>query len=307
MPTPPKRTESGRFLKKNSDPAIAHNERILAARQERIIQKEVAETMDLGLGLKAKPPESAAELLEDEFDKKAFGARVKTTTRIVYGPDPIVQNCPEFHERLERYGQENVADAFRELIMTKGEMACPDSIMRKAVRNSIAQFGKEATATAFRDRIMRIPSRTVEIELDDALDPLLVNPMRAAVERYITDPGMAPKFLSAACIDVLGLRGYTIVKDERGDAVKVGTLILAQIPKEWAERRRLHFAKESMDAVAEQEEAFMESAEREIRSEGGRGIGASPLRPGESVTADPALNDLYTGGSRSTGINQRTV
>lgn len=298
-------TTNRKFVPKNDDPTAAHNERILAARQERIIQAEVDGSIDLGLNLKEKQPDSAAELLDDEFDKKAFGTRIKTTTRVVYGPDPIVTNCPEFHERLEKYGLEGVASAFYELIMSRGEMACPDSIMRKGVRASIAKFGKEATAAAFRDRVLRIPSRTVEIELDDALDPLLVNPMRAAVERYVTDPGMAPKFLAKACIDELGMRGYEIVKDERGDPVKVGTLLLAQIPREWAERRRLHFAKESMDQVAEQEDAFYESAQREIRSEGGRAIGATPLKPGENVRADPALNDLYTGGSRSTGITQR--
>lgn len=292
---------------RNNDPTTAHNERILAARRERIIKAEVESTMDLGLGLKEKEPESAAELLDDEFDKKAFGVRPKTTTRVVYGPDPIVSNCPEFHERLEKYGIEGVAAAFYDLIMSKAENACPDAIMRKGVRASIAKFGKEATAAAFRDRILRIPSRTVEIELDDALDPLLVNPMRAAVERYANDPAMSVKFLSERCIGELGLRGYEIVKDERGDPVKVGTLMMGKIPREWAERRRLHFAQESMDEVAQQEDAFYEAAQRESRSEAGRALGATPLRPGESVTADPALSDLYMGGSRTTGITSRNT
>lgn len=283
-----------------SDPAEIANRRILAARQERIIQAEVEATIDLGLDLKEAPAESAADVLRDEWDKKAFG-EVKTTTRVVYGPDPVVSNCPEFHERLEKWGLEATAQAFHDLIIERGELSAPDPVMRKGLRQSIAKFGKEATAKAFQDRILRIPSRTVEVELDTALDPLLMNPMRAAVERY-GSPGMAVKFLSSRCMDVLGMRGYEIVKDERGDPVKIGTLFMGQIPQEWADRRLLHWANESREALAQQEDSFYEAAQREIRSEGGRGLSASVLKPGEGMRADPMLNDDYTGDTRVTGI-----
>lgn len=285
-----------------TDPAVIANERILAARHERIIEKEVAESIDLGLDLTEAPPETAADLLRDEWDKKAFGDTPKTTTRVVFGPDPIVSNCPEFHERLEKYGLEAVAKGFEDLIMQQGEMAAPDPVMRKGLRASIKKFGKEATAAAFRDRILKIPSRTVEIELDGALDPLLMNPMRAAVDRY-GRAGMAVKFLSTRCMDVLGMRGYEIVKDERGDPVKIGTLFMGEIPQDWADRRLLHWANESKNALAEQEQTYYEKARREIESEGGRGIGASLLKRGETVSADPMLNDDYTGDTKPTGIN----
>jgi len=284
-----------------SDPAEVANQRILAARQERIIQKEVEDSIDLGLDLKEAPAETAGELLRDEWDKKAFGD-LRTTTRVVYGPDPVVSNCPQFHERLEKYGLDATAQGFYDLIMQRGELAAPDPIMRKGLRSSIAKFGKEATAKAFQERILRIPQRTIEIDLDTELDPLLMNPMRAAVERY-GRPGFSVKFLSIRCNDVLGLRGYEITKDENGDVVKIGTLVMGQIPTAMAERRRLHWANESREQLAEQENSFYDSAEREIRSEGGRGLGASLLKRGEGTTADPALNDDYTGDTRATGIS----
>lgn len=283
-----------------ADPAQVNNERILAQREERIIQQELAEDIDLGLNLKEAEPENAAEFLADEWDKKTFGAPAKTTTRVIYGPDPLVNNCPEFHDRLERYGQEEVASAFQEIIFKKGELGLPDPIMRKGVRRSIAKFGLEATAQAFYDRIMRIPARTVEIELDGAIDPLLSNPMRELVARY-GQPGMAVKFLSDRCMDVLGKRGYEIVKDEHGDPVKCGTLYMGLIPEAWAERRRQHWAAESQGQIADQESTFYENAAKMIRDEGVQG--ATPLRRGESVHADPALNDLYEGDSRATGIH----
>src|ERR1051325_6551754 len=288
-----------------ADPAELANQRILAAREGRLIQKEKEESIDLGLNLKepeTAAPQNVAELIRDEFDKKSFGDAPKTTTRIVYGPDPIVDKCPEFHERLERFGLHGVAEAFETLVLKKGELAATDPLMRKALRNSINRFGREATARAFRDRILSIPSREVEIELDGALDPLIVNPMREAVARY-GRPGMAVKFLSDRCMDVLGKRGYEIVKGANGDPVRIGTLNMGLIPQDWAERRRRHFAEESQSAVKEQEEAYYETVAREVRDAGGKGVGIAPLEPGDMVHLDPALNDVYTGAGRKVGIS----
>jgi hypothetical protein len=292
------------MAKKNpfdKDPSVIANERILKMREDRAFEKEEKEALDLELGLKETPAATAAEFLDDEWDKKQFGFKPKTTTRTVYGPDPIVNNCPEFHVRLERHGLEAVAGAFEELIMQKGEFAAPDAVMSRGIKASIAKFGKEATARAFRERIMRIPVRTIEIEVDTAIDPLLSNPMREAVARY-GRPGMAVKFLSDRCNQVLGMRGYEVVKDERGDPVRIGTLIMAEIPLDWAERRLQHYADEATSALREQEAAYYESAARQIASEGGKGAGASAIRPGDSIRADPSLNTDYTGEDRETGI-----
>jgi hypothetical protein len=288
-----------------TDPAQVQNEKILQMREDRAVAKEVKESLDLGLGLQETPAATAAEFLDDEWDKKAFGEKVKTTTRVIYGPDPIVNNCPEFHMRLERHGLEAIAAAFEELIMQKGEFAAPDPIMSKGIRSSIAKFGKEATARAFRDRVMRIPVRTVEVETDTAMDPLLSNPMREAATRY-GRPGMAVKFLSDRCNQVLGMRGYEVVKDPRGDVVKVGNLIMAEIPQDWADRRLRHYADESVADLKEQEAIYYENAARQIASEGGRAAGASPMRPGDSIRADPMLNTDYTGEERESGINFRS-
>jgi hypothetical protein len=284
-----------------TDPAEIANQKILENREKRIIQAELAKP-DFGLQLDTPPPTSAADVLADEWDKNAFGAPPKTTTRVVYGPDPLVRDCPEFHEALEKYGKEGVAERYRILVMEKGADAFPDPIMRRGVRTAIARnFSKEQVAQACYDRVMRIPSRVVEIETgDSALDPLLVNPMRALVDRYC-EPGMSPKFLSPRCIDVLGKRGYEIVKDEHGDPVKCGTLIMGVIPTEWAERRRAHFAEISQEAVREQESSYYETAARAVHDTGVGGAG--PLRPGESVRADATENDpALLGLTREAGI-----
>jgi len=284
------------------DPAEAMNRRVLAQREERIKAKQVEDApIDLGLNLMEPSCEAsdAASLLRDEWDKKVFGNAPKLTTRVIYGPDPIVNNCPEFHERLERFGLEAVAEAFHDLILQKGELAATDAVMRKGLKMSVLKFGKEATAKAFRDRVMAIPTRTVEVEIDEELDPLLVNPMREAVARY-GRPGMAVKFLSDRCMSVLGRRGYEIVKDERGDAVRIGTLYMGEIPQGMADRRIRHFAEMSQSEVNEQEEAFMEQAERTIRDS--KTSGVAPLRQGEMIQPSTQLNDSWLDEQRSTGV-----
>ncbi len=47
--------------------------------------------------------------------------------------------------------------------------------------------------------------------------------------KYGSAGNASPKFMSDACISQLSMRGYQVVRDERGDPVKVGTLIMTEI------------------------------------------------------------------------------
>ena len=273
------------------DPAEAANARILADRQARIDQAKASETLATDLGLNLKPKQSEADnpadFLRDEWDKKTFGDAIPTYTRIVYGPDPLLITCPEMKAQIEKIGLENYAGATAEAILLKEERAVKDPIMQKGLRAAIAKFGKDAVASAFQARILEIPQRTVEVEADRSDAMIFAKPMEEAVERY-GQPGMATKFLSERCIGVLGLRGYELVKDEKGNVVKVGTLMMGQIPERMANARRDHWARESDDAVREAVEQFEDAAARAIR-DGGRG-GISVLREGEGVTANAAAD-----------------
>jgi hypothetical protein len=293
------------------DPAEAANRRILRERQERIDQKKAVETLVTDLGLDMKEPEPAADnpvdFLRDEWDKKTFGDAIPTYTRVVYGPDPLLLSCPAMKAAIENIGLENYANATAEAILLKEDKAVPDPIMQKGLRAAIGRFGKIAVADAFRKRILEIPQRTVEVEADRSDAMIFAQPMEEAVMRY-GQPDMAAKFLSERCIGVLGLRGYEITKDEKGDPVKVGTLIMGQIPLRTAEARRRHWADESEQAVREAADAFEDSAARAIRND--RTGGISVLREGEKVHAnaagdfddDPELTASYLDRSRETGF-----
>lgn len=302
MSTKPKR-------KPPLDPAEIANKRILADIAAREAQKQAERTLASDIGLDIKPPKpepaNAFEFLSDEFERKNFGDRPNTYTRIVYGPDPLLQSCPTLKAQLEKYGLEDYAKATKQAIIENGANAVPDAVLQRGLAAAIARFGVESVAAAFAERVMKIPCRQVEVEADTE-DPLLLGrPLEEAVERY-GNPGMAVKFLSDSCITHFGMRGYEIVKKENGDPVRVGTLIMGEIPEYMAERRRRFYAEQSNRLVRDMEQAFDDVATRDIGGRSGFGV----LREGETINAmaagdfsdDPMLAASYLGRERRTGI-----
>lgn len=302
---------NGKFAKRPADPAQDANDRILADRQNRLdqVKAEAALKTDLGLDLKdpVSTADNATDFLTDEWDRKTFGDSIPTYTRVLYGPDPLLISCPSLKANIEKLGLEEYANTTAETILLRQEYAVPDKIMQTGLRAAIARFGVEAVAEAFRQRILKIPQRTVEVEADRSDAMIFSKPLEEAVARYGT-PGMAPKFLSERCIGVLGMRGYVVVRDEKGDPVKVGTLIMGEIPIRMADARRRFFAEQSNEQVRESAEAFDDNAARAIQD--GKGAGISVLRDGEEVTASAAgdlendeLTASYLGRSRRTGVS----
>jgi hypothetical protein len=282
------------------DPATEANRRILDDRQGRIDQKKAEEVFATDLGLDPKPQESKADnpadFFADEWDRKTFGDAIPTYSRVVYGPDPLLISMPQMKATIEKVGLEEYAKATADAILQFEERAVPDALMQKGLRMAIAKFGVQSVAAAFSARILKIPQRTVEVEADRSDAMIFAKPMEEAVMRY-GSPGMAPKFLSERCISVLGFRGYKIVMDERGDPVKVGTLIMGEIPIRMAEARQRHFADISDKEVREAAEQFEDHAARAIRDGGASAF--SVLGQGERVRSNAAgdLEDAELTGS----------
>lgn len=300
--------KGGKFVKKAApapDPATAANKQILDGIAKRASEKAAVDTFAQDLGLDIKPPDSTStadnpdEFLRDEWDRKAFGDPVPTYTRIIYGPDPLLSTCPQMKEQIEQIGLEKYATATAEAILVRQEKAVSDPIMQKGLRAAIAKFGVASVAQAFAKRILDIPQRNVEVEADRSDALIFSKPMEEAVMKY-GSAGMAPKFLSERCIGVLGMRGYVVVKDERGGPVRVGTLIMGEIPIRMAEKRREHFAELSEQTVRESAEAFEDNANRAIHEE--RTAGVSVLREGDSMYAGATESAEFSGTSRETGF-----
>jgi hypothetical protein len=285
------------------DPAETANRVILDGIQQRADDKKAVETFATDLGLDLKDEESkatnATDFLSEEWDRKTFGDAIPTYSRVVYGPDPLLISMPAMKAMIEKIGLEEYASATAKAILQFEEKAVPDPLMQKGLRSAIARFGVEKVAASFAQRILSIPQRTVEVEADRSDAMIFAKPMEEAVMKYGT-PGMAPKFLSERCIGVLGMRGYVIVKDEKGDPVKVGTLIMGQIPLRMAEARQRHYADESNQLVRELAEAFEDTAARAIRDSGKGGI--SVLAQGDRVSSNATAEESYLGQDRETGF-----
>jgi len=84
------------------------------------------------------------------------------------------------------------------------------------------------------------------MELYDARDPL-----REVAARHAA-PGMKAKFLSPKRIQENGGTGdYTVVKDEKGDPVKVRGMVLGHMPTERAEARNRHYRERGNQIIKE--------------------------------------------------------
>jgi hypothetical protein len=281
------------------DPDQASNARVLAQREKRIQARVAAETPpDLGLEMEQPVSQATdpAEFLADEFDRKAFG-EPRMMQKTVYGPDPLLRSCPDLYAKLEKYGLEDYAEMAAETIRQKQDQAFPDPVLKAGIRGAIGRFGVEPVARAFRDRILKIPVRTVEIPASDEYDEFLGDPLAEAMAKYLT-PGFAARFLSDHCIAVLGMRGYRIVKNEFGDPVKVGTLTMAEIPQRIADRRRMGAAEESERQVREIEEEYGERLER--AAEGATGVRV--LSDKDVMHANATEEERYLGQNRPGGV-----
>lgn len=104
------------------------------------------------------------------------------------------------------------------------------------------------------------------------------DPMKALADAHV-GPGFRPRFLSQDRLNKEGNlgRGFEVVTDAKGDPVKLGSLVLARMPEDLADKRN--------DAVRSKGKAQLREVYREAQS---NGVSLVERRRGESVRdADP--------------------
>jgi hypothetical protein len=79
--------------------------------------------------------------------------------------------------------------------------------------------------------------------------------------------------------DSLGTRGYEMVKDDQGDVVKMGTLMLGKIPEQLAEARRNFAVQKSKEEIATIQDQYGDQV-RKVAADA-RDMGMRVLEPGE--------------------------
>lgn len=134
---------------------------------------------------------------------------------------------------------------------------------------------------------------------DDEFDPLSESdPLRAAVKAY-GRPGFANKLLSDRVCNIQGTRGYQPVMDGKGNIVKIGNMMLGEIPQALADkrqRRNVQMAEESLQTVQETFADQVEAAKRQARS-----VGLRVLEPGERVISHETGEGVDIGSQFSRG------
>lgn len=100
-------------------------------------------------------------------------------------------------------------------------------------------------------------------------------------------PGFRYRGLSPTVIAKKGMRGWQAVLDGRGEPVRVGKLVLAEMPIERAERRNKKFRDEGNTNAADAKGRFISDHEKAVRDSGSEGVRI--LRAGELLhdSADP--------------------
>jgi hypothetical protein len=137
-----------------------------------------------------------------------------------------------------------------------------------------------------RDTTARAPEvgedfdRQLEAWEDPEFDPLgITDPMQALKSTY-GRPGMALKLLSDSVCNHLGKRNYRIVKDENGDPVRMGKMVLGEIPEKFAAIRRKKPILEAAEQLGQIEATQMDIVAK-LGSESGMGLSA--VRDGDTV------------------------
>lgn len=82
------------------------------------------------------------------------------------------------------------------------------------------------------------------------------NPMAELAAAHVR-PGFKGKFLSPQKIQKEGTRGYQVVKDERGDPVKLRDMPLGEMPAERVQKRNEFYAKKSAEAAGAVKDAYL--------------------------------------------------
>jgi hypothetical protein len=83
------------------------------------------------------------------------------------------------------------------------------------------------------------------------------DPMKEIIEKHVP-LGMSAKFLSPGKIEQEGLRGFEVVKDSKGDPVKLGRMVLGVMPKPKAKARNTFYRNKGTATLAKIEEDFRE-------------------------------------------------
>ena len=147
--------------------------------------------------------------------------------------------------------------------------------------------GKSATsARVTRDPLQKALDAKRDFSQNENEPWLAPDPMRPLAEAHVA-PGMRARFLSEGRLAKEGnyTRGFEVVRAENGDPIKLGTLVLAQMPEEKAEKRNQYFQDKGNAKVQQVYETARQQSEGAVRTARDLGL---PLPAGEEYQFEDA-------------------
>jgi hypothetical protein len=120
---------------------------------------------------------------------------------------------------------------------------------------------QEVRASVIRDPLQK----SLEKRKDDVLDRGMEtweaeNPMREQIEQY-GKPGFRTRYLSDATVQKRGRRKWEPVINEKGDPVRLGGMVMAQMPEGRADARNKAVRAAGNERLKQVQEKYMEGAE----------------------------------------------
>jgi len=115
----------------------------------------------------------------------------------------------------------------------------------------------------------------------DAMEPWQApDPMQELADAHV-EPGFRARFLSDRVVQRSGTRGWEVVKNEKGDPVRLANMVLAKMPEQKAEQRNAYYREQAREQARDAVEHYQEEQERLIRD--GKAAGMAVLKSHEMV------------------------
>ena len=148
-----------------------------------------------------------------------------------------------------------------------------------AAPQKVARVSRVVRDAAFERKLERM-QREVEIGADPFAE--VIEDLRTETDTHIADTDHQFRFLSDRVVKRRGMRNWNVVKDDKGDPIKVADLTLAAMPKEIAELRTEKYRQAGVERFENARATLVASQERLIAESGASGL--SPLRNSDNLT-----------------------
>jgi len=139
---------------------------------------------------------------------------------------------------------------------------------------------------------------------EGAIEPWEAPDVNEHLTRKHIKPGFRGRFLSPSTINMRGMRGFAPVKDADGNTVRMGNMILAQMPEERARKRERYYKDKADSELRGVNENFQTAVERASADTDGA---IAPISAAETIQGRPIRGVRDTQGNGAELVGERDI